>query len=205
MQIDDLLMPAVVLLVMISLLRYQLSAAKRRRQDNKEQSVATHTKAIVTAREHDQREVELYEHFREMNAKLDTKIHILNELILEADTTIKRLQQLQISTGTAVSQPEETTSNEEPTVVEPAVETDAEVAGKEASPAQEPLIIDVDQTPAAAPASSQKLELPFAEIYRLADRGLSAVDISERVGKPVGEVDLILSLRRRRQQSDRSF
>ena len=40
-----------------------------------------------------------------------------------------------------------------------------------------------------------------AEVYRLADDGLSAFEISGRVGRPIGEVELILALRPSRTAS----
>ena len=37
----------------------------------------------------------------------------------------------------------------------------------------------------------------YDDIYKLADTGLSAAQIATQLGQPIGEVELILSLRRR--------
>lgn len=41
----------------------------------------------------------------------------------------------------------------------------------------------------------------YGSVYRLADQGISAVDIAREMGKRAGEVELILSLRRARKQA----
>ena len=48
---------------------------------------------------------------------------------------------------------------------------------------------------AAAPATG-RAPRPYADIYRLADEGLSAVEIARRLGGHAGEVELILGLRK---------
>jgi hypothetical protein len=42
----------------------------------------------------------------------------------------------------------------------------------------------------------EQSDRPFAEIYELADQGLSAVEIARRTNRPTGQVELILNLRR---------
>lgn len=42
---------------------------------------------------------------------------------------------------------------------------------------------------------------PHAAIYRLADAGLSVREIAEEVGKPAGEIDLVLALRKTKEQA----
>jgi DNA-binding NarL/FixJ family response regulator len=51
---------------------------------------------------------------------------------------------------------------------------------------------------AAAPAPFQpELDPRHAEVYALADQGQSAYDIANQLGRPRGEIELILALRPR--------
>ncbi len=53
--------------------------------------------------------------------------------------------------------------------------------------------------PAPAPAPFERLEAPgvqHRDVYALADSGMSPVQIAQRLGKPTGQVELILNLRR---------
>src|SRR5207253_57547 len=54
--------------------------------------------------------------------------------------------------------------------------------------------------PAGRAASSTARQQ--AEIYTLADAGLTSADIAGRIGSPVGEVELILGLRQTRESGE---
>jgi hypothetical protein len=54
-----------------------------------------------------------------------------------------------------------------------------------------------EEHPSPQPTSSA--EQVHATVYRLADGGLSAIDIATQVGKTTGEVELILALRKARR------
>lgn len=49
--------------------------------------------------------------------------------------------------------------------------------------------------------SDREPDDPHVDIYRLADQGLSPVDIAGKIGRSTGEIELILSLRRVREQA----
>jgi len=54
------------------------------------------------------------------------------------------------------------------------------------------------RTPAPEPATAQAtapMPQEFTDVYKLADRGLSALEIAKRTGRPTGQVQLILNLR----------
>jgi hypothetical protein len=53
------------------------------------------TSTLSVARVADDLEVKLYNTFRELNARLENKIQVLNDLIIESDSKIRRLEQLQ--------------------------------------------------------------------------------------------------------------
>jgi len=48
----------------------------------------------------------------------------------------------------------------------------------------------------AKPAARGQQDSQFREVYELADRGLSALDIAAKTQRPTGQVELILNLRR---------
>ena len=59
-----------------------------------------------------------------------------------------------------------------------------------------------DQRPETAPAATEPAsdgDPRHAEVYELADAGLAAPQIAQKLGQPTGEIELILALRPRRQ------
>jgi hypothetical protein len=117
---------------------------------------------LTVARVADDLEVKLYNTFRELNARLENKIHVLNDLVTESEAKIRRLEQLAEKNRAANS----------------------------------PAIINIEPSSnsSTAPPSER-----FAEIYQMADRGMTPTEISQRVDQPIGEVQLILGLRKRRK------
>jgi len=108
---------------------------------------------------------------KEMNARLDTKISLLETLIRQADDRIARLGadsgHAEGSGGDSIAEPAAPAPDE------------PEGAGRDGGGED-----DHDER--------------FREIYELADRGLSAAEISQRTGVLTGEVELILGLRGKR-------
>jgi len=108
---------------------------------------------------------------KEMNARLDTKISLLETLIRQADERIAKLESgsghAEGSGGDIIAEPAAPAPDE------------PEGAGRDAGGED-----DRDER--------------FGEIYELADRGLSAAEISQRTGVLTGEVELILGLRGKR-------
>lgn len=116
-------------------------------------------------------EVEMHDLARDLNAQLDTKIGILQELIREAASQAERLEAaLDEAGGTPIERAEKRSIAQPPT---------AKLAR----------IDDREPRPGASAARRQ------SEIYSLADQGLSTAAIATRIGCPIGEVELILGLR----------
>lgn len=116
-------------------------------------------------------EVEMRELSRELQGQLDSKIAVLQHLINDARQQAERLE-------AALAQ--------------------AAQQGRPASlDAKTPL---VERLRASADRATVKPTSPaarrHAEIYSLADAGLSTAAIASRLGSPIGEVELILGLRR---------
>jgi len=112
-------------------------------------------------------QVELHDFTREAEARLDTKLAALQRLILQADERIAHLESLGLDAPAPSS-----------------VEREA----RPASPAAGPHFATSETTP---PAQARA-----AAIYAMADAGNNAATIANRLGSPIAEVELILSLRR---------
>jgi len=109
---------------------------------------------------------------REVTARLDTKIRVLNELIMEADGKIAQLKRV-----SAKSAPEK-----------PA-DSPAAKAEESAPP----------EKPPETQTESIESDPRFKRIFEMADAGADLVAISRETGTPKGEIKLILDLRNRRQ------
>ena len=122
--------------------------------------------------------VELSEMARQVTAQLDTRATKLELLMKEADEKIETLRTLQASPPPPASSPPPTPS---------APASRQSVAEREAlmQPLETPL----------SPSSEPVVDPRHAEIYALADQGRTPVDIASRLGRPSGEIELILALR----------
>jgi hypothetical protein len=111
--------------------------------------------------------VELEQMARQMTSQIDTRAAKLELLIKEADEKIALLRRL-----------EQGSPSESPS------------AGgvPAAAPSQQP-----DIAPGLAPAIDPR----HAEVYELADTGLTARQIAQQLGRPYGEIELILAIRPR--------
>ncbi len=114
-------------------------------------------------------EVQMHETARDLSARLDSKMSALQALIADADRAATRLE-------TAMGQ------STGPLPVDSSPPTQAEALGRSHA---------ADAADNGHSPSSQRRE----EIYTLADYGLDATGIASRVGIPIGEVELMLSLR----------
>jgi hypothetical protein len=117
-------------------------------------------------------EVQMHETARALKGQLDSKIGVLEQLIREADRAASRLE-----AALAAARPS----------------TQAEGL-KAAGTADRPVAPPGEESPGHRPPMERRYE----EIYTLADYGYEAAEIAQRVGAPVGEVQLILGLRAKR-------
>ncbi len=115
-------------------------------------------------------EVEMHELARELSGRLDSKMSALQHLIHEADRAAARLE-----AALRAAEPG----------------TQAECLRTEQHP-------PVDPAPAAERSATAAEPGRYDEIYLLSDYGHPPAEIAQRVGLPIGEVELILSLRKRR-------
>ncbi len=107
---------------------------------------------------------------RRLAAIMDNKAARLELLIEEADDRLARLDRASLGAGVSMHAPDQD-------------------PGAFAPPASEP---------ARAPAIAQTHIDPTQQhIYELSDTGLDPVEIAQRLDQPIGQVELILNLRRR--------
>ncbi|MBY0588802.1 hypothetical protein K2X85_16640 [bacterium] len=59
-----------------------------------------------------------------------------------------------------------------------------------------PTVLNIESAGSASPLPPAER---FAEIYQMEDRGMTPAEISQRVDQPLGEIQLILGLRKRRK------
>ena len=120
--------------------------------------------------------VELSEMARQVTAQLDTRSTKLELLMREADEKIETLQRLQSSL------PPNPQSNQSPAP-----------AFRQSAAERAALMQPLDAAP--PPPPEPQVDPRHAEIYALADQGRTPRDIASQLGRPSGEVELILALR----------
>jgi hypothetical protein len=121
-------------------------------------------------------QVQMHETARELTAQLDSKISMLQVLLHEAEEQASRLE-------LALNRAQNALAEERRM---PAHQTSQAASLSLAGP----------HVPARTARSGQR---PHAEIFALADAGHSSRAIAERLNTPIGEIELILGLRRELQ------
>jgi hypothetical protein len=130
-------------------------------------------------------EVQMHETARELAARLDAKLCLLQSLIADADRAARRLEEALERAYPALPPGSQAES------LRPAA----------ANPRENPDEAETAMAPAERTAAASELPGNMdrarrrEEIHRLADYGFAPEEIARRVGSPVGEVELILSLR----------
>ena len=126
--------------------------------------------------------VEMSEMARQITGQLDTRAAKLEMLIQEADEKIRQLQQLGSGNGSGAAREGR----------DEAVGGGSMVVRPQASPALPGATVQE-----LAPPQSPQTAARYGEIYALADEGHTAQEIAHQLGRPNGEVQLILALRPR--------
>jgi hypothetical protein len=130
-------------------------------------------------------EVEMHETARQLSAQLDAKLSLLQALIAEAERAAERLEDALDRAHPTLPPGSQAES------LRPAAEQARNLPQGGAAAATESHLSASDDEPPQATERARRRE----EIYRLADYGFDTAEIARRVGSPVGEVELILSLR----------
>ncbi len=135
-------------------------------------------------------EVQMHETARQLSAQLDAKLSLLQSLIVEADRVAARLEDALDRTRPTLPPGSQAES------LRPATGQTRDIRHEPETPELDNAATEADHSTAASEASrASDRGRRREEIYRLADYGFAPAEIARRVGSPVGEVELILSLR----------
>jgi len=147
-------------------------------------------------------EVEMHETARELKAQLDSKMRALQALIAEADRAAARIEAA-LKTRDKDNTDNTPSSNRPRSGGSPLFNPKGGLPSmQEKKPAGLPANQAQTLRPASPPtASAVSSPHRHEEIYTLSDYGLSDSAIAQRIGMPVGEVELILSLRGKARSS----
>jgi hypothetical protein len=136
-------------------------------------------------------EVRMYDTARELSAQLDSKMSALGALIADADRAAARLEAANARTSELNPRPDQPASRprNQAETLKSAVPTEPTSAS----------------TPKQSNSESDRSEHARCrdEVYTLSDYGFTAAEIAGRVGSPIGEVELMLSLREKQGTGDR--
>jgi hypothetical protein len=160
-------------ILMVVYITFVRPLRKKKDKDPLERSPGFSTLAQQRAVERDMSNllVELSEMARQMTAQLDTRAAKLEVLLKEADERIAMLR---------------SADQTRPTSSVP--ETPLDVSNGVIVAARAP-------SDASPPRAGQKMDPRHAQVYDLADGGLPPHEIARQLGRPSGEIELILALR----------
>ena len=127
----------------------------------------------------------MHETARRLSAQLDAKLSLLQSLDGEADRAAVRLENALNRAHPSLPPGSQAES------LRPGAGHARDIRSEPETPATEsnPSTSDDESAPTSVRARRRE------EIYRLADYGFATDEIARRLGSPVGEVELILSLR----------
>ncbi len=204
-----LLLVAVVLIVGTTLLRTQRYFSRMKRSGWRPPQVAgsRNTGGSVSVPPPDQLaawEVQMHETARDLTGQLDSKMRALEVLIGQANEAAARLEAVlgQAAQHDTVGQPAgESLPVDAPQAAQEHTEDLAEPPQVRSSQADalQAAVEQAGQAGASQPHDVLEEESTARrreEVYLLADYGFPPVEIARRVGVPIGEVELMLRLRR---------
>jgi TolA-binding protein len=182
-----------LLLVVLCLVILSVSMLRRSRQRS---ATGRELSREQLARLRDQRDVrasmdelliQLEDVSRRINAQVDTRFLKLETVIREADQRIARLEQL---TGSKSRRPADST---------PARNLSSPLTtptGTEKPQPESPDAVLRSDSANQSPAPAESREQRRQHVYDLADTGTTPITIADMLRMPLGEVELILSLRK---------
>ncbi len=130
-------------------------------------------------------EVQMHETARQLSAQLDAKLSLLQSLVAEAGRVAQRLEDALDRAPPALPPGSQAES------LLPVADRPREYVDKIDAPGTE---LDRPSPDIGQSAGNDRSRLR-EETYHLADYGFTPAEIARRVGSPVGEVELMLSLR----------
>ncbi|MEI8374501.1 MAG: hypothetical protein WCJ35_16880 [Planctomycetota bacterium] len=129
-------------------------------------------------------EVEMHATARQLSAQLDAKLSLLQSLVVEADRAAARLEDALDRAHPTLPPGSQAES------LRPMAGHERDIRHEIEAVVAESSLSSTEGEPRATDRARRR-----EEVYRLADYGFGTAEIARRVGSPVGEVELILSLR----------
>jgi len=126
---------------------------------------------------------ELAELSRQINGQIDTRCAKLEILLKQADQAIEKLQSLQGNLPISKADPEDTKRSKDSGEPPHRIFRESLSSSSEAKP------VFSENPPASTPETAQ-----VREVLNLSAKGMSPVSIAKVLNRPVGEIELILSL-----------
>jgi len=154
------------------------------------------------ARDLEQVMTELDQLARQIHGRIDTKVATLEAVIRDADRRIDDLSRLMRTANGAATL--DVTIDDAARSDAAAKESRAANVRERLSPTEGSAVSarnsDPRKTLGSTPQANSEPSLVHQNIFQLADAGRTAAEIAERTGRPAGEVELILSLRKARDR-----
>lgn len=184
---SDMVLPGVAALAGVALIAWALVQRARQRAGRTQAPSARATTAIDAQ---DQRE--LTDLTDQLVAQLDQRSEALERLVAQADD---RIVQLRTELSKADLARARLASQRTVALADAVLETKP-AASPVSVPAVPVVPVPTARVTTMPSAASDLGGHPHRAIYVLADRGLSPVEIARQTGKPTGQIELILNLRR---------
>lgn len=169
---NTLFLIGLAMLVVVMLRQTNRYFKRKTAEISQQQPIGTRTDMIGDVARH---EVHLHELARDLAGQLDTKIHLVEQLVRDAQAQAARLEAI--------------IARAERTVVSSHAEDDL--------PGWDDMPADSHPDARCHLPVGQQADLTLNEIYRMADAGYTSHAIAERLDTPIGDVELAISLRAR--------
>ena len=176
-----LLVLCAIVIMVVLLRRHQFRGTPRR--DMARDHVARRRDQRQVRQTMDELLVQLEEVSRSVGAQVETKFAKLEKVIRDADDRIARLEGVLERSG---SEPSAAPASTPPTTPKVAARPSRDGAGREPQRHPEPI------------PPIQPVDPRFQRVYDLVDAGTSTIRAAEQLNLPLGEVELILNLRKLR-------
>jgi TolA-binding protein len=181
-----LLVVLCLVILSVSMLRRSQQRGATARELSREQLARLRDQRDVRA-SMDELLVQLEDLSRRINAQVDTRFLKLETVIQQADQRIARLEQL---TGSKSRRPADSTPARSPS------SPPTSFAGTEKPRPEPPDAALCSDSANQSPAPAESREQRRQRVYDLADTGTTPITIADMLRMPLGEVELILSLRK---------
>ena len=154
------------------------------------QRLAEHRASLTTQDQMHELMAALADLSRQINGQIDTRLAKLEILMSQAEAIIKRLEQ---AGGVRAPVSEAQVKPSFDTTVGDVKEITQKIQGSEASQSSNEANAEIDSTPHSSDSSAE-LSPQAQQVLEMTRKGLAPLAIAQKLNRPVGEIELILSL-----------